>query len=91
MKSFRCKTPQDFIFICTVVLRSRIHTGKLKNNLFVGEKIMIAVLKQGTTDTQIENLSSWLKAQGLDVHLSKGKTHTVIGLVGDTAKEYSVW
>ena len=47
---------------------------------------MIAVLKQGTTDTQIENLSSWLKAQGLDVHLSKGKTHTVIGLVGDTAK-----
>jgi 3-deoxy-7-phosphoheptulonate synthase len=47
---------------------------------------MIAVLKQGTTDNQIENLSSWLKAQGLDVHLSKGKTHTVIGLVGDTAK-----
>ena len=47
---------------------------------------MIAVLKQGTTDTQIENLSAWLKSQGLDVHLSKGKTHTVIGLVGDTAK-----
>ena len=47
---------------------------------------MIAVLKQGTTDTQIENLSAWLKSQGLDVHLSKGKTHTVVGLVGDTAK-----
>lgn len=47
---------------------------------------MIAVLKQETTDTQIENLSAWLKSQGLDVHLSKGKTHTVIGLVGDTAK-----
>ena len=47
---------------------------------------MIAVLKQGTTDKQIENLSSWLKTQGLDVHISKGKTHTVIGLVGDTAK-----
>ncbi len=47
---------------------------------------MIAVLKQGTTDKQIENLSTWLKSQGLDVHLSKGKTHTVIGLVGDTAK-----
>ena len=47
---------------------------------------MIAVLKQGTTDAQIENLSSWLKSQGLDVHISKGKTHTVIGLVGDTAK-----
>ncbi len=47
---------------------------------------MIAVLKQGTTDAQIENLSAWLKSQGLDVHISKGKTHTVIGLVGDTAK-----
>ena len=47
---------------------------------------MIAVLKQGTTDKQIDNLSAWLKSQGLDVHISKGSTHTVIGLVGDTAK-----
>ncbi len=47
---------------------------------------MIAVLKPGTTDRQIENLSSWLKTQGLDVHISKGSLHTVIGLVGDTAK-----
>ena len=47
---------------------------------------MIAVLKQGTNDKQIENLSSWLKAQGLDVHISKGSDHTIIGLVGDTSK-----
>ena len=47
---------------------------------------MIAVLKQGTTDKQIENLSAWLRTQGLDVHISKGSMHTVIGLVGDTAK-----
>jgi len=47
---------------------------------------MIAVLKPQTSDKQIENLSSWLKAQGLDVHISKGSTHTVIGLVGDTSK-----
>ena len=47
---------------------------------------MIAVLKNGTTDAQIENLSAWLKAQGLDVHISKGTVHTVVGLVGDTAK-----
>ena len=47
---------------------------------------MIAVLKQGTTDAQLENLSSWLRAQGLDVHISKGAMHTVVGLVGDTAK-----
>ena len=47
---------------------------------------MIAVLKAGTNDRQIENLSSWLKAQGLDVHISKGSNHTIIGLVGDTSK-----
>ena len=47
---------------------------------------MIAVLKNGTTDAQLENLCSWLKEQGLDVHISKGAVHTVVGLVGDTAK-----
>jgi len=47
---------------------------------------MIAVLKRETTDKQIENLSSWLKTQGLDVHISKGSEHTIIGLVGDTSK-----
>ena len=47
---------------------------------------MIAVLKNGTSDKQIENLTSWLKGQGLDVHISKGSTHTVLGLVGDTSK-----
>ena len=47
---------------------------------------MIAVLKQGVNDAQIENLSNWLKTQGLDVHISKGSVHTVVGLVGDTAK-----
>ena len=48
---------------------------------------MIAVLKNGTTDAQIENLSAWLKAQGLDVHVSKGTVHTVVGLVGDTDRK----
>ena len=47
---------------------------------------MIAVLKNGTTDAQIENLSAWLREQGLDVHISRGSVHTVVGLVGDTAK-----
>ena len=47
---------------------------------------MIAVLKNGTNDAQIENLSNWLREQGLDVHISKGAVHTVVGLVGDTAK-----
>ena len=47
---------------------------------------MIAVLKSGTTEKQLEGLSSWLKGQGLDVHVSKGSEHTVIGLIGDTSK-----
>ena len=47
---------------------------------------MIAVLKSGTTDKQIENLSSWLKSQGLDVHLSRGSEHIILGLIGDTSK-----
>lgn len=47
---------------------------------------MIAVLKPHVTEQQIENLSAWLRSQGLDVHISRGSLHTVIGLVGDTTK-----
>ena len=47
---------------------------------------MIAVLKPGTTEQQIENLTAWLKTQGVDVHISHGSVHTVIGLVGDTSR-----
>jgi 3-deoxy-7-phosphoheptulonate synthase len=47
---------------------------------------MIAVLKQNATTDQREHLISWLKEQGLDVHISVGREHTVLGLVGDTGK-----
>ena len=47
---------------------------------------MIAVLKSGTTEKQIENLSAWLKTQGLDVHVSIGSEHIILGLIGDTSK-----
>lgn len=47
---------------------------------------MIAVLRQGTNEKQIESLTSWLRSQGVDVHISKGSQHTVIGLIGDTSK-----
>ena len=47
---------------------------------------MVAVLKPGTKKQQIDNLSVWLKSRGLDVHISEGKTHTIIGLIGDTSK-----
>ena len=47
---------------------------------------MIAILKPEVTDKQIENLSQWIRRQGLEVHLSRGKFQTILGLVGDTSK-----
>lgn len=47
---------------------------------------MIAILKQNTTPEQQNKFTDWLKSQGLDVHISKGRYQTVIGLVGDTSK-----
>ena len=46
---------------------------------------MIAVLKPGTTKQQIDNLITWFKSKGLDVHLSVGQYRTILGLIGDTA------
>ena len=47
---------------------------------------MIAVLKNGTTPAQIDHLTKWLKGLNIDVHLSKGKEVTILGLIGDTSK-----
>ena len=47
---------------------------------------MIAVLKHNATTEQKDHLISWLKGQGLDVHISEGAEYTVLGLVGDTSK-----
>lgn len=47
---------------------------------------MIAILKTGTTSEQCNSFCDWLRAQGLEVHISKGQFQTVIGLIGDTSK-----
>ena len=47
---------------------------------------MIAVLKNGTSEKQLSGLIDWLKMMGLDVHISKGKFQTIIGLIGDTSR-----
>lgn len=47
---------------------------------------MIAVLKQGTTPSQIQHLVDWLKHMNLDVHISEGAEVTVLGLIGDTMR-----
>ena len=47
---------------------------------------MVAILKPGTTEEQIENLTKWLEGRGLSVFLSKGVDHTILGLIGDTSQ-----
>ena len=47
---------------------------------------MITVLKQNATKEQQDKLIRWFENQGLQVHVSKGKYQTVLGLVGDTSE-----
>lgn len=47
---------------------------------------MIAVIKPGTAQKQVENLIQWLNTQGITTHISQGEYQTVLGLVGDTSK-----
>lgn len=47
---------------------------------------MVAVLKPGVTEQQIETLINWFKSKGMDVHVSVGQLRTIIGLIGDTTK-----
>ena len=45
---------------------------------------MIAVIKNGVPEAQIDDLVSWLETQSVSVHRSQGVYNTVLGLVGDT-------
>ena len=47
---------------------------------------MIVILKENTAPQAVESLVGNLKNFGLDVHISQGSTHTVLGLIGDTGK-----
>ena len=47
---------------------------------------MIAVIKQGVPQDQVENLIAWLETQQVAVHVSNGEYNTVLGLVGDTSR-----
>jgi len=46
---------------------------------------MIVVLKDNPNQKQLDNLIEWLKSQNLDIHFSKGKNTTILGLIGDTS------
>ncbi len=47
---------------------------------------MIVVLKPSAPQESREQLVGWLKALGLEIHVSEGQNYTVLGLVGDTSK-----
>ena len=47
---------------------------------------MIAVIKSGTAQKQVDNLIQWLGTQGITAHISQGEYQTVLGLVWDTSK-----
>ena len=47
---------------------------------------MIVVLKRGTSPERQEQLIKWLKNHGLQIHVSKGESYTVLGLVGNTSR-----
>jgi len=47
---------------------------------------MIAVIRPGASEQQIENLLSWFQARGLKTDVSEGEFQTIIGLIGDTSE-----
>ncbi len=47
---------------------------------------MIIVVKNSCEKSQFDNLVDWIKELGLDIHVSRGETSTVLGLVGDTSR-----
>ncbi|MFH1512510.1 MAG: 3-deoxy-7-phosphoheptulonate synthase [Bacillota bacterium] len=46
---------------------------------------MVVVLKPGIPQEKIDNLIDWFKSRNLDVHISVGQYHTILGLIGDTS------
>ena len=56
---------------------------------------MIVVLKDNPDQKQLDNLVSWLKSMGLDIHFSKGETATIMGLIGErrlsTSTSSTLW
>ncbi len=45
---------------------------------------MIVILKDRPDPKQLDNLTQWLKSMGVEIHESKGRSTTILGLVGDT-------
>ena len=46
---------------------------------------MIIVLKENPNKTQLDNLIQWLRSFNVDIHMSQGVHHLILGLIGDTS------
>ncbi len=46
---------------------------------------MIVVLKKNPEEKQLQRLVTWLEGMNISVQPTKGKMHTILGLVGDTS------
>jgi len=44
---------------------------------------MIIVLKPGSSDADIEDVSRRVRGMGFKTHLSRGEVRTIVGVVGD--------
>ena len=44
---------------------------------------MIIVMQPHASETAVQNVVQFIRAQGLTEHLSRGTEHTIIGAVGD--------
>lgn len=51
-----------------------------------GMEIMIIIMKAGAASSSINRVVSYIKSNGLSVHLSSGEEVTIIGVVGDKTK-----
>ena len=47
---------------------------------------MIVLLKKDPREDELQNLVGWFRGMGLDVHVSRGSGHTLLGLIGDTSR-----
>lgn len=47
---------------------------------------MIIKVRRGADQTQVQQLTDWLKEQGLQLYFSEGDSYSIIGLVGDTSR-----
>ena len=47
---------------------------------------MIIILKENTTQKQLNDLTEFVKSHGVTPHMTEGVHQTILGLVGDTSR-----